>query len=462
MRAKLRKWYHKTKLINYNDSTIRIQRFMRPKLAKIRNQRFKKYFYENGTKKIKKLILTMAKFNKIKKALERPSLQRFSNNLKQISLKNNQNEKLKNVFNNKDDKTKELLLKKYLQKWQEKNDILTTKENDSATILQNAFRLYKAKKFAKNKLFIKEVLKKNILKKNKINGNKIYSSFKRWLNNVRNLTLNRNAIIIQMFCGNILDKIQKQKELSHKIRLNNFVNKIMSIKYGAKYALDKLKNKRDEQIFIKFNTSLKEKRLQILKNVFDNIRNRAFNNKLKSAVNIQNTLRRRILQKILLKWNEKAQKIANKHGAEMIQKNLRIYLYKKKQENKKNILKHLLLKLSEKNSNIKYKYFTRMHNQALKKTEIIQRIKLAKYFRDKFRISEARKKWINLAKKYSLRNKKDDLSNLIYKIKQYILLDRMKDPFIQKARVSVIQIFKDRIKKKSESSHVKKNVTRKK
>ena len=131
----------------------------------------------------------------------------------------------------------------------------------------------------------------------------------------------------------------------------------------------------------------------------------------------------------------------------MIQKNLRIYLYKKKQENKKNILKHLLLKLSEKNSNIKYKYFTRMHNQALKKTEIIQRIKLAKYFRDKFRISEARKKCINLAKKYSLRNKKDDLSNLIYKIKQYILLDRMKDPFIHKARVSVIQIFKDRIKK---------------
>ena len=46
-----------------------------------------------------------------------------------------------------------------------------------------------------------------------------------------------------------------------------------------------------------------------------------------------------------------------------------------------------------------------------------------------------------------MRNKKDDLSNLIYKIKQYILLDRMKDPFIHKARVSVIQIFKDRIKK---------------
>ena len=56
-----------------------------------------------------------------------------------------------------------------------------------------------------------------------------------------------------MFCNNILHKIKKQKELSHKIRLNNFLNKIMTIKYGVKYAFDKLKNKSDEQKFIKFN-----------------------------------------------------------------------------------------------------------------------------------------------------------------------------------------------------------------
>ena len=445
--SKLRKWNNKTKLLNYDISAKKIQKFMRPKLAKIRNQRFKKYFYENGNKIIVKLILTMAKFNKIKKSLERPSLQLFSNNLKKITLKNTQNEKLKNIFTNKDNNTKELLLKKYLLKWQEKNDAITKNKNESATILQNAFRLHKAKTFRKNKLFIKEVLRKNILKKNKINGNKIYSSFKRWLNNVRNLSLNRNALIIQMFCSNVLEKIKKQKELSHKIRLNNFLNKIISIKYGAKYALDKLKNKSDEQKFIKFNTSLKEKKLETLKNVFDNIKNRAFNNKLLSAVNIQDTLRKRILQKILKNWNEKAKKIGIKHGAEMLQKNFRIYLFKKKQENKKNILKHLLLKLSEKNSNIKHKYFTRMQNKTIKITKEIQKLKLAKYFRNKFKISEARKNWINLAKKYSLRNKKDDISNLVYKIKQYILLDRMKDPFVHKSRVSVIQMFKDKIKK---------------
>ena len=107
----------------------------------------------------------MAKFNKIKKSLERPSLQKFSNNLKKITLKNTQNEKLKNVFITKEDNTKELLLKKYLQKWQQKNDVLTSIENDSATTLQNMFRLYKAKKFARNKLFIKNVLQKKYFEK---------------------------------------------------------------------------------------------------------------------------------------------------------------------------------------------------------------------------------------------------------------------------------------------------------
>ena len=46
----------------------------------------------------------------------------------------------------------------------------------------------------------------------------------------------------------------------------------MTIKYGARYALDKLKNKSDEQKFIKLNNSLKEKRMQTLKNVFSNIK----------------------------------------------------------------------------------------------------------------------------------------------------------------------------------------------
>ena len=447
MRSKLRKWNNKSKLISYNLNSRRIQRFIRPKLARLLNKKFKKYFIGNAKKKVNNLLLMAAKFNKMKKSLERPSLQRFANNLKLISLKNNQNEKLKNVLTTKDNKNKELSLKKYLLKWRRQNNKITTNKNQSATLLQNAFRAYQARKYAKNQLFIRNILKKNILKKSKTNSNKIYAFFKRWLNTVRNLTLNRNAIVIQMFCSHILDKINSQKELSRKIRLNNFINKILTIKYGAKYAIDKIKNKRDEVTFIRFNNNLKQKRLNTLKEIFSKIKSRAFNNKLRSALSIPGDFHDRILKKVVLKWKENAGKLSSKRGAELLQKNIRIFLYKKKQENKKNILKHILLKLSQKNSNIKYKYFTKMHAQAVKISKNAQKAKLAKYIRDRFRISEARKKWINLAKRYSLRNRNEDLFTVVGKMKQYIAINKMKDPFIHKARVSVIQIFKDRIKK---------------
>ena len=88
-----------------------------------------------------------------------------------------------------------------------------------------------------------------------------------------------------------------------------------------------------------------------------------------------------------------------------------------------------------------------MHAQAVRITKEAQKTKLAKFIRDRFKISEARKKWIKIAKKYNLRNKKDDLFTVVDKIKQFIAINKMKDPFIHKARVSVIQIFKDRIKK---------------
>ena len=447
MRSKLRKWKNKSKKIGYDLNCRKIQRFMRPKLAKIRNTRFKKYFFENAEKKVKKLLLIAAKFNKIKKSLERPSLQRFSNNIKKMSLKNKQTEKLDKIINKRNVKLNKLLLKKYLLKWYNQINKINEIEDDSATMIQNAFRTYKARKFAKNKLFIKKVLKKNIIKKSKINSNQIYSFFKRWLNAVRNISLNKNALLIQMFCTQILFKINAQNELSRKIKVKNFLNKICNIKYGAKYALDKIKSKRDKEVFIHFNKTFKNKRLKILKRIFSKIKSRAFKNKLKSALTVPKKFHGRILKRIILKWNENANKLSSKQSAEMLQKNMRIYLNKKKQDNKKSILKHLLLKLIQKKSNIKYKYFTRMKVQSQKMTKEIQKNKLAKYIAERYKISKARKNWIYLAKKYSLRNRNDDIFTIINKIKQYIAINKMKNSFKYKARVSVIKSVKDNIRK---------------
>ena len=72
---------------------------------------------------------------------------------------------------------------------------------------------------------------------------------------------------------------------------------------------------------------------------------------------------------------------------------------------------------------------------------------MAQFIKSKFKISEARKKWINLANKYSLRNRNDDIFTVINNIKQYIGLKKMRKSFIHNARIFAIKLFKDKIRK---------------
>ena len=123
-----------------------------------------------------------------------------------------QNEKINNVFNNKDNKTKELLLKKYLQKCQEKNDIITNKENESGTILPNTFRLHKAKTFAINNFVnkIMTIIRKRILQKALNNRNE---KAKKNRNRIKDPFVHKTRVsVIQMF----IDIIKKKSKSSTK------------------------------------------------------------------------------------------------------------------------------------------------------------------------------------------------------------------------------------------------------
>jgi hypothetical protein len=83
----------------------------------------------------------------------------------------------------------------------------------------------------------------------------------------------------------------------------------------------------------------------------------------------------------------------------------------------------------------------------MKMSKEFQKEKIARYFEERFRISKARKNWINLSKKCSLRNRNDDIFIVINKIKQFIAINKMEEPLIHKARLSVVQFFKDKIRK---------------
>ena len=167
LRSKLRKWYNKTKMIIYNENSRIIQRFIRPKLYKLLNDRFKKFFYNNSKKKIYKYISQVIKINKLNEALNKPKLYKFMNNLQTIVNNNIKKDNLKNTINDIDDKNNLILLKTYLQKWRNNSQKLEEKINDNVSTIQRAFKTFKANN-KKNKLkMIKQKLTISVLKKGK-------------------------------------------------------------------------------------------------------------------------------------------------------------------------------------------------------------------------------------------------------------------------------------------------------
>ena len=109
MRSKLRKWNNKVKLINYDRNSRIIQAFIRPKLAKLLNDKIKNFFNVHAHKKVTKNILLAVKMQKLLHALNRPSVQRFMNNLKKITINKNIKDKLRIISNKnnvKNDKEK--------------------------------------------------------------------------------------------------------------------------------------------------------------------------------------------------------------------------------------------------------------------------------------------------------------------------------------------------------------------
>ena len=177
MRSKLRKWNNKTKLINYDRNSRIIQSFIRPKLAKLLNDKIKGFFDDLAHKKVSKLLLTAGKMNKLLHALNRPSVQRFRNNLQKISSKRNFNDKLRIISNKNNAKNNTEKLRRYLNKWRDIKNTMDEKENNSASIIQRAFLRLLARTKRNNLQTKKTILTKYVIQKYNITNNKLYIYF---------------------------------------------------------------------------------------------------------------------------------------------------------------------------------------------------------------------------------------------------------------------------------------------
>ena len=443
LRSKLRKWNNRVKLINYNENSRIIQRFIRPKLARLLFNKFQNFFYDNGQKKAIKLLVLVGKMNKLLHALNRPSVQRFRNNLEKITTNNKINDNLRNIVTKENDKKNQNMINKYFYKWANTIDKLKKKENDSASIIQRAFLRFKALE-QKNKLKkIKELLIKLTIQKHNISNNKLYIYFTRWLSNARIMAINENARIIQDFCRGIMKRCKEQKDLNNKLRMNKGILKLVDIRFGKDFITEKIISEINRNKFKKFNDSLKNHKLNTLKECFDKIKKTAFDNQLKNALKVPDSFRERILKKIITIWKENTDKLARKKGANTIIKNWRIYNLKKKKENRDQILKDIFIKLYNKDSDMKKKYFNRWKDMNNKIKDEFAKKRVAKYIAERFRISNARQNWKKLSKNILLKNRNNDLFELINRTKKYVYLNKLKNPFIEIARRTFITKLKD-------------------
>ncbi len=443
LRSKLRKWNNRVKLIDYNENSRIIQRFIRPKLARLLFNKFQNFFYDNGTKKAIKLLVLAGKMNKLLHALNRPSVQRFRNNFEKISTNNKINENLRNLVAKTNNKNNQQMSTRYFHRWVNIIDALKNKENDSASIIQRAFLRSKALD-EKNRLKrIKELLTKITVQKHNISNNKLYIYFTRWLSNTRIMAINENARIIQDFCRGIMQRCKEQKDLNNKLRMNKGILKLGEIKFGKDFIVEKIKSEINRNKFKKFNDDLKKHKLNTLKECFDKIKKTAFDNKLKNALKVPDTFRKRILKKIIIIWKENTDKVARNQAANTIINNWRKYNLKIKKENRDEILRDIFIKLYNKNSDIQNKYFNRWRDITNKIKENFAKRQVAKYLEERFRISNARNNWKKLSKNILLKNRNNDLFELINRTKKYIYLNRLKNPLVEIARKKFLTKLKD-------------------
>ena len=434
LRSKLRKWYNKVKLITYNENSRIIQRFIKPKLYKLINDKIKQFFIKNSKRKVDKYILLAVKLNKLYKAINKPKLNKFLNNLKTISDTENKKDNLGKTINDINDRNKLFLLKTYLQKWLNNSYKLNEIINDEVSSIQRAFKIYKANKEKNRLMTIKKILTITLIKKEKASNNKLYSAFMKWLNIARTIQCNTNAKIIQQFCRDVLDKIQMNKDILKQQKIKDGLDILNNIKFGARYALDKINSEKNRNIFESFNNMLKNKRADILKDCFDRIKQQRKDNVLRNVINNQDNFETRILKKWLDTWKQKADKLGKKRAVEIIYKNWKIYLNNIREKNKGQILKKILSGIILKNSDALRKYFNkwRNYNNYMKLDQ--SKLRIAKYIKKRFRIANARENWNKLANKLKLKDDNKNLIDIIKTLNTFNKLNKFIKPFTSLSR----------------------------
>ena len=437
--SNLHKWLKNSKLVGLIQKIIKIQKFIKPILAKIRYTKYKNFFNNNAKKIFNKALSNFAKINKLNNNIKKIYFDKLINDIKN----HNYDEKKKNgILNGSDlinEKIKNLMTKRFIKKWKYKNKNDYNKKNKDALLIQNNYRKHNAIKEKNRLLNIKKAILNLVNKKDNLANNKLCCILRKWNSIAKFLNYNDKALKIQKQWNKFQDKLNKDKELANKLKIKNGLEKLMNIKFGGKYAIDKIKEELNRKIFNKFNDVLIKKRKDNLKQPFDAIKKRVFDNTLKKALEIQPIFKNRILKKALQQLKDKTDKLAKTRAAEKINKNWKIYLKNKKENNKVELLKNIFSNLDKKYSDIRNRYLNKWLNIARKLRDDDLKGKIAKYFLKKYRIYNSRNNWNILCDKLKTKIRNKNLRNIANKLKQYKTLIDINKRLIDIAKNKVLE-----------------------
>ena len=418
-----RKWNLRNKLMNCIDSAEIIQEFIVPRLNKKLHLKIVNFFDTLAKGIIEKKLNKAMKFWILKKTLLRILFRNLKKDTFETDKKKKINKHVKFLLNNLGEKNNKNKLIDILKKWLKKTLSLKDDENNKVKTIQNAFRTKLSKDLLRRLRDRFNKLKKLIIMRD--NNSKTNYYFNKWRRIVKLLTLLENADIIQKFCKNGMTKLNKKRLVEKNKFFKNGLDKLLKIKFNTKYGLDKLKNNKKKVKFDDFLNKLGNKRSNLTKLFFNKLLNYIKNKKLSKLPNIYDKIRKDILKKYLKKWKDQNDKLARLRGAEMIQKNFRIFKNNKKNSKLLDNLKNIINKYSNKNVGKKTSALKKWRKKAylLKTKEMGD--KLAKFVERKYKNKHARDNWKKLFRLLYTKNHNKNISDLLKKLKQFIKTKEM-------------------------------------
>jgi len=422
LHSKFYQWLKNSKKMDCHENAKIIQNYCRTKLNNYLRKKLQKYLDNLAKKYLYYLINNIAKINELNKALKRKPYHDLMDNLHDKALNDRIKEILLRLLSKHDDLLKKYLLKHYLDKWRKKANQMKQKENEAASLIQAFFRGDNLRRSLSQQQQRRKLLNKLIQKLIKASDPllKLDAALAKWRLKTKKLSCDENARIIQKYCRGIHNKILDLKNKKNLENYKNLAQKVNNIKVSPKEFFDKLKEIRRNQILNELLDKLAQKRLNNLKDAFDQIKNYPKYKYLEKILPISEEFKDRILRKYLNRWRNKAMR------------------YKAIME----LLKIIFTNYDDfKNNQILYNLRKWQYKAKLMAAKDNAKT-ISEFCKDIEKYKKAVRNWKKLAKKLKKNNYDDDLDEIYNSLRNLIGLNRLKKPILHNAQKTVMDNLK--------------------